>query len=121
MGQGAHINRFWLMSNSMRSLGHVRMVSFFLQLPIAIHNLSISITMKRLRTAPEWLAEAAPAAKPASTATGKRKKRKADALQARYQPRQSHQTHHPVAEHGSACMPRRVSEVVEGCFESERQ
>ena len=38
--------------------------------------------MKRLRTAPERLAEAAPAAKPASTATGKRKKRKADALQA---------------------------------------
>ena len=38
--------------------------------------------MKRMRTAPERLAEAAPATKPASTATGKRKKRKADALQA---------------------------------------
>ena len=36
MGQGAHIKIFRLMSNSMSSLGHVRMVSFCFQLPNAV-------------------------------------------------------------------------------------
>jgi hypothetical protein len=53
MGRGAHIKRLQLMSNSMSSLGHVGMVSFFYQLPTAVPHLPNSFNDETKAFAPE--------------------------------------------------------------------